>query len=100
MLLFVCSWRLSVYCRICLLQKASVHVKHFHINDDGTVNKQVPVPWSANNSHTSNQQSTADPTSADDLACPYCLTKFLTSDDRDFHRLKKCGPKRRVCKSC
>lgn len=31
-----------------------------------------------------------------DLQCPYCLLKFFTLDDRDLHRLKKCGPKQRV----
>lgn len=80
-----------------------MHVKNFHINDDGTVNKQLPLPWtSSTNTAGGNSNHTGEPgggpsqPSDDELSCPFCLTRFLTADDRDFHRLKKCGPKQRV----
>ena len=92
-----------------LLQRLTVHVKSFHINDDGSVNKQLPLPWTTSSSAVTSSgggvhsggdigggggggQNQSD----DELTCPFCLTRFLTADDRDFHRMKKCGPKQRV----
>ncbi|XP_067931259.1 uncharacterized protein [Watersipora subatra] len=68
--------------------KACVHSSNFHLSADGSVledTKTVPK------SDTVEPQTVTEA----DLQCPYCLLKFFTLDDRDMHRLKKCGPKQR-----
>jgi len=65
-----------------------VHTHNFHLKADGTVIKPDRVA-NPRPEHVSNLTE-------DDLSCPYCLTKFLSLEDRDNHRMKKCGPKQRV----